>query len=265
MPLLDVGKIGNLVMPAIRRVTKNNVLIPKNIPIGEVGGLTLKNVLFSPSSILTGISKRIPLPGIVKSAFLPTSTAGSVFSLLSLEGDTPQSENPYARWRKLGYDSEQDMKTRVGNKTRPIGSQARLGGKPVRWTGTKWEETNLEDGTPLVPVSRNRPPADPTSDQELPIGAFVNSSLPRPPIPESTPRYGMAPDVERAYQRERNRIRQLAAQNPALPQTTGYLPVASQEEQDRRILAWAAANPDLAAQLTQNQYGYQAIDESRDY
>ena len=82
-------------------------------------GLTqgLKNTLLSPSTASTALNSRIPLPGIVKSVLFPTSVAGSVVGLLSLEGSTPQSERPYSRWRQLGYCSEQDMKTRVQKTT----------------------------------------------------------------------------------------------------------------------------------------------------
>ena len=241
-------------------------LVPKNISsqVAE-GAQSFGNMLMKESSLAKGLTSKIPLPGLIKSTILPTSVAGSIFGLLSLEGSTPQAETKYDRWQQLGYPSKEAMKNRVEEqegKARPVGSTSRLGGKPVRWTGTGWQETNLEGGSPLTPVVN--PPAYPGSDQELPITSLVNDGA---RIPTPTPRYSMAPDVDRAYKAELYRQQQLAAQdpNPVIPQAQGYLPVASQEEQDRRMLAWAQAHGDLAALVREGQSGFNVIDQARDY
>lgn len=89
----------------------------------------------------------------------------------------------------------------------------------------------------------------------------------RPPAP--TPSFGGSPlAAERAYQSEKSRVAQLAAQDPELQRyerarqlaaAPGATPQQVQSAEDIGMQMWAKANPTLAAKVRPGQAGYDTI------
>lgn len=93
----------------------------------------------------------------------------------------------------------------------------------------------------------------------MPPGSVYPSSSVAPPA---------APAAERAYQTEKARVAQLAAQNPELQRyeaarkiaaAKGATPEQVQSAEDIGMQMWAKANPTLAAKVKPGQSGYEAI------
>lgn len=108
--------------------------------------------------------------------------------------------------------------------TRPIGTQAVLGGKPVYWGGDNygWQQLN-QTGTSATLNALNSPGA---------LAAFT----------------GAGPAQERAYQTEKARVAQLTAQDPELQRYEKARAAAKTQEEMN-------AARDIGMQIWQQKYG----------
>lgn len=135
--------------------------------------------------------------------------------------------------------------------SRPIGTQAVLGGKSVYWGGDDygWQQLN-QTGSSATLGSLNTPGAQ---------GRFIQEQGFRP--------LGGSP-ADRAYQQDFSRAAQLTAQDPELQRyedarlkavAPGATPEQVQSAEDIGMQMWAKANPTLAAKVKPGQSGYDAI------
>jgi len=168
-----VSAARNLVDP-----TKNNALI------NTVGNL------FKPSSIFSQVPVLNTKAGGAAAQLLglPTGLGGTLLMVSQLEGDTPQSADPFGNWQRLGYASKDDMMQKVSRQ-----AQLESGDKAFGQRQGPLEKYNVAPATP-----------------EEDISTLADFFTP-PPAPVLDPQTQMR---ERAIAQERSRIEQLTRQNP---------------------------------------------------
>ena len=135
--------------------------------------------------------------------------------------------------------------------SRPVGTQAVLGGKPVYWGGDDygWQQLN-QSGSSATLNSLNSPSAQ---------GRFIQDQ-------------GYSPAADRAYQQEVSRVAQLTAQDPELQRyeaarqkavAAGPGSAAEQSAEDIGMQIWAQKyGKTLAPKVKPGQAGYDAIQRS---
>lgn len=220
-------------------------------PVGKVGGLfrnlgsdpglvggLIQNLNKATSPLLrsSNIVKNIPgigsLPGFARNMLIPASPAGVAFSVLGLEGSSPQG---FDNWHHLGYKSKEDMQNRVNAQITKEGVVA-----PGRYI----------PGNQQKPISVNQvnPPPPPVI----------------PPAPKFPPP-STNPIAERAYAAERSSVAQQAAQNPMLQQYQNLRATNPAAVQNLGMQAWAQqyGGPEgLASQVKPGQVGYDVIQQA---
>lgn len=134
---------------------------------------------FTPSSAFSKVPVLKALPPWAQATLAPSSVAGAIAGLTSLEGSTPQSEDPYGRWQQLGYSSRGQMQQMIGDRMRLVGTLSTLGGKEVAWRGKDlgWQRTYSEGA--------NAPP--PASDLNSSLYGGPQAGQWTPPIPPARP------------------------------------------------------------------------------
>lgn len=125
---------------------------------------------------------------------------------------------------------------------RPVGTQAVLGGKPVYWGGNDYGWQQLSGGGSSTTLQ----------------------SLNRALIEEPKTLAAISDPIERAYLEEKNRVAQMAAQNPDLQRYEKARAAAKTQEEmnaarDIGMQIWAQKNPALAAKIKPGSSGYGAI------
>lgn len=171
---------------AVRNVvdpTKNNTLI------NTVGGL------FKPSSVFSQIPVLNTKAGGAAAQLLglPTGLAGTMLMVSQLEGDTPQSSDPFGNWKRLGYASKDEMMQRVSR-------QAQLGAGQSAF------------GQRQGPLEKYNVAPDVQDD-----GASTLNNFFTPPAQQQLAPPALDPQAqmrERAVAQEKSRIEQLTRQNP---------------------------------------------------
>ena len=132
-----------------------------------------------PSSAFARVPVLGSMPSWAQSLVAPTSVAGTIVGLTQLEGSTPQSEDPYDNWQRLGYSSKDDMLRRVSRQAQIENSDRARGseqyGPPIPAGGTPPPAPVLPPPPEVVDrrAGRQIPPAAPVVPGTTSNGAGV--------------------------------------------------------------------------------------------
>jgi hypothetical protein len=151
---------------------------------GQVGSMfrslgTAAAPYLQPSSAFARVPVLGSMPGWAQSLVAPTSVAGTIVGLTQLEGSTPQSENPYDNWQRLGYSSKDDMLRRVSRQAQIENSDRAHGseqyGPPIPAGGTPPPAPVLPPPPGVIDgrAGRQIPPAAPVAPGTRSNGAGV--------------------------------------------------------------------------------------------
>jgi hypothetical protein len=151
---------------------------------GQVGSMfrslgTAAAPYLQPSSAFARVPVLGSMPGWAQSLVAPTSVAGTIVGLTQLEGSTPQSEDPYDNWQRLGYSSKDDMLRRVSRQAQIENSDRARGseqyGPPIPAGGTPPPAPVLPPPPEVVDrrAGQQIPPAAPVAPGTLSNGAGV--------------------------------------------------------------------------------------------
>jgi hypothetical protein len=151
---------------------------------GQVGSMfrslgTAAAPYLQPSSAFARVPVLGSMPGWAQSLVAPTSVAGTIVGLTQLEGSTPQSENPYDNWQRLGYSSKDDMLRRVSRQAQIENSDRARGseqyGPPIPAGGTPPPAPVLPPPPGVIDgrAGRQIPPAAPVAPGTRSNGAGV--------------------------------------------------------------------------------------------
>lgn len=152
-----------------RYLTRQAGNIPGNI-------VAAGSALFRPSTALASIPG-LNNPLVQFGLGIPTGLAGTMYAVSQLQGDTPQSADPYANWQRLGYGSREDMFQRVNRQAQLNQPGGAIYGPPLRYNTPPLTppRDNLGIGNPPpgLPLS---PPSDFSggggqAGQQPPLGA----------------------------------------------------------------------------------------------
>ena len=186
----------------------------------------------------------ITLPGV------PTSIPDL---LLSLQGSSPQTDDPYANWKALRYKSREDMINRVGQQ---MVREAALPGQPVTpppATGLRLAapaEPAFRPPTPArtsyvgppAPAVRASAPSAQRSPQPAPVAQPTSSQAAQVTAPVQTPAPEMSPLAKEYAQQQR--IAELLGAEEMVRRLNAARPMTTVSDED--MLTWADANPALA-------------------
>lgn len=228
------------------------------------------------------IGFRPEIAGIVASELLPKENpvkklvdaglylaSGPLNITLGLAGSTPQGDDPYGNWRRLGYSSREDMISRIGKQQaydqaiarRPPGTYIADDYGPPR-------PVRYDDGTVLVGdyrIDRFNPSIAGSEVQAEQPQRDVSAPAVRRPVEERHPpvsREVPASPTPRPQPQSMNELAQLYARQRALGtamakggelQRRLYEGGAAEGMPVESFMSWVEANPDLAYRLAEKR------------
>lgn len=228
------------------------------------------------------IGFRPEIAGIVASELLPKENpvkklvdaglylaSGPLNITLGLAGSTPQGDDPYGNWRRLGYSSREDMISRIGKQQ--VYDQAIARRPPGTYIADDYgppRPVRYDDGTVLVGDYRidrfNQSIADSEVQAEQPQ-RDVSAPAVRRPVEERHPpvsREVPASPTPRPQPQSMNELAQLYARQRALGtamakggelQRRLYEGGAAEGMPVESFMSWVEANPDLAYRLAEKR------------
>jgi hypothetical protein len=244
-------------------------------PPARMAGRALNSSFVRPT-----IGFKPEIAGIVASEFLPKDNpiknlvdtglylaSGPLNMTLMLGGDTPQSDDTYGNWRRLGYKSREDMVSRVAEQQAKEQAIARRvpGVSNANDYGPP-RPVKYGDGTILVgnyQVDRFNPAV---ADAEVQAPQPQRDATPpsaRRPVEERRPPVSREVPVSPTPQRQSmNELAQLYARQRVLGtemakggelQRRLYESGAAEGMPAEKFMTWVEANPDLAYRLAEKR------------
>ena len=253
--------------PAVRAVTQS--------PPVRMAGRALGSTYVRPT-----IGFRPEIAGIIASEFLPRNNpvkslvdaglylaSGPLNITAGLAGSTPQSDDPYGNWRRLGYSSREDMVSRVAKQqaleqavaSRPPGTYIADDYGPPRPVRYKDDTVLVGDYrvdrfNPAVVDAEVQAP-QPRRDA-IPPAARRPVEERRPPVSQEvpaspTPKPQSMNELAQMYARQRVLGSEMAKGGEL--QRRLYEGGAAEGMPVESFMTWVEANPDLAYRLAEKR------------
>ncbi len=250
--------------------------------ITQSGPVRMAGRVLGSSLVRPTIGFKPEVAGIVASELLPKDNpvkklvdaglylaSGPLNITLGLAGSTPQGDDPYGNWRRLGYSSREDMISRISK--RQAFDQAIARRPPGTYIADDYgppRPVRYDDGTVLVGdyrVDRFNPSVaasevQPTQPQRDVAAPAVRRPVEerRPPVSREVP----ASPTPGAQPQSMNELAQLYARQRALGaamaeggelQRRLYEGGAAEGMPISSFMSWVEANPDLAYRLAEKR------------